>query len=164
MVLLLVILTLLGRRANQVTSDFIQSNGLKKATNIIRGEIPTQKSYATGATGTISNLGIPTEINRSPIRHTETKIVTQEITSSPQQISNGRFSNGGLGVVIKGGIQFDSRNTARPIGKDLFKFYFFNCFRVENRKWKSFKRSYRWQILFSCQNKYNRNSIQSVGG
>lgn len=69
-----ILFTVLGRRANHITSEFITSNGLKKATNIRRGEIPTQKVYA---------VGIPSEIYSSPSKNVRARGPIQEIMASP---------------------------------------------------------------------------------
>jgi hypothetical protein len=64
-----------------VSDDFIRTNGLRKATNIRRGEIPKQ---------TITGVGIPTQLYSSPITSKYTnpnatvtfKMPTQEVKSA----------------------------------------------------------------------------------
>ena len=104
-----------GRRANQITDEFIRQNGLKKATNIRRGEIPKQS---------VTGVGIPTELYSSPITSKYTnpnhaKIPNQEIRSAPRSpIGEVRTMAGGLGVITTGGIKLESNLIQRPSGQN----------------------------------------------
>lgn len=106
-------LTILGRRATHITSDFIASNGLRKATNIRRGEIPVQKFVA---------VGIPSDIYRSP-----TSIASQvrgspmtEVRAAPESPRGVLQTAGKVGVLTRGGIKFENSLIARPTGTNHF--------------------------------------------
>jgi hypothetical protein len=103
-------------------------NGLKLATNVRRGEIPTQKASGVVGNSFVGNVSSPskTYVNaKSPPReimssprspNTTTKITNYTASTS----SVNETTTNGLRVITKGGIRFDSNLISRKVGTNTY--------------------------------------------